>query len=56
MSSKDVDIVFTERLLVGAKDGNMDAVNYCLYNGIDIESKNEVRFNDSFNINMNMYI
>jgi hypothetical protein len=51
MSSKNVDILFTERLLVGARDGKMDEVAYCLDNGIDIESKNGVRFNDSFNMN-----
>jgi hypothetical protein len=49
MSTKDVDILFTERLLEGARRGEMDEVTRCLDNGIDIESKDEVRFNDSFN-------
>jgi hypothetical protein len=55
MSSKDDYILFTERLLVGAEEGKMDEGTYCLDNGIDIESRNEVRFNDSFNVNECIY-
>jgi hypothetical protein len=64
MSSKHVDIQFTERLLEGAKEGKMKEVTYCLDSGIDIESKSDVRFNDSFkdiyihiyNIYINIYV
>jgi hypothetical protein len=44
MYSKNVNILFTERLLMGAEEGKMDDVTYCLDNGIDIESKDWVRF------------
>jgi hypothetical protein len=49
-SSEDVDILFTERLLKGAREGKMDEVTYSLDNGIDVESENEVRLDDSFDI------
>jgi hypothetical protein len=44
----------TETLLKGAEKGNIDEVTSCLKNGVDIESKNNVRLTDSFDLHTNM--
>lgn len=39
-------IFFTERLLKGAEEGDLDEVVSSLENGVDIESKDQVRLID----------